>query len=286
MELLIVTGASGSGKSRAVDALEDLGFYCVDNMPPNLLPTFAQLILQSQGKLSRVALVIDVRSSRWFDSLTDSLEQFEAQGLTYKILYLECDDRVLALRFKETRRQHPLAGAGDTPLDQALAAERQLLRPLRSRADYLIDTSQLSPAQLRERVVALFGESEHSGLVVHCSSFGFKYGLPSEADLVFDVRCLPNPFYVDALRHKTGLDADVRAYVLESDRSQGFLQRLYALLDYMLPLYQQEGKSQLVIAVGCTGGKHRSVTMAEMVSRHLSSAGYRVTVNHRDIVKP
>ena len=286
VEFLILTGCAGSGKSRAVDALEDIGFYCVDNMPPNLLPTFAQLFMQSQEKPERVALVVDARSGKWFSRLQDNLKLLDEQGVCYKILFLDCDDKKLALRFKETRRQHPLAAENDNSLAKAIAAEKLLLQPVRLHADYLIDTTLLSPAQLRERVVALFAESVTAGMVVQCCSFGFKYGTPAEADLIFDVRCLPNPFYIEALRPKTGLDADVREYVLENENAQGFLKRLFDLADYMLPLYQKEGKSQLTIAIGCTGGKHRSVALTQELAAHLTDQQYHVSVNHRDISKP
>lgn len=285
MEFIIVTGLSGAGKSRAVNVLEDIGFYCVDNMPPKLLPKFAELCLQSQDKLSRVALVIDVRGGRQFEGLLDSLDELKRQGVEYKILFLECSDQVLARRYKETRRQHPLAASCGGSAIKAIELERTLLKAARARTDYLIDTSYLSPAQLRERLVGLFLGSEKSGMQVQCMSFGFKYGYPAEADLVLDVRCLPNPFYVDELKHKTGLDQDVRDYVLDKDVTKGFQTRLYSLIDYLLPLYSEEGKSQLVVAIGCTGGKHRSVALAEELARHVADQGIKVAVNHRDIGK-
>ena len=285
MEFIIVTGLSGAGKSRAVNVLEDIGFYCVDNMPPKPLPKFAELCLQSQDKLSRVALVIDVRGGRQFEGLLDSLDELKRQGGEYKILFLECSDQVLARRYKETRRQHPLAASCGGSVIKAIELERTLLKAARARTDYLIDTSYLSPAQLRERLVGLFLGSEKSGMQVQCMSFGFKYGYPAEADLVLDVRCLPNPFYVDELKHKTGLDQDVRDYVLDKDVTKGFQTRLYSLIDYLLPLYSEEGKSQLVVAIGCTGGKHRSVALAEELARHVADQGIKVAVNHRDIGK-
>ena len=285
MEFIIVTGLSGAGKSRAVNVLEDIGFYCVDNMPPKLLPKFAELCLQSQDKLSRVALVIDVRGGRQFEGLLDSLDELKRQGGEYKILFLECSDQVLARRYKETRRQHPLAASCGGSVIKAIELERTLLKAARARTDYLIDTSYLSPAQLRERLVGLFLGSEKSGMQVQCMSFGFKYGYPAEADLVLDVRCLPNPFYEDELKHKTGLDQDVRDYVLDKDVTKGFQTRLYSLIDYLLPLYSEEGKSQLVVAIGCTGGKHRSVALAEELARHVADQGIKVAVNHRDIGK-
>lgn len=285
MEFVIVSGLSGAGKSRAVNALEDIGFYCVDNLPPKLLPKFAELCLQSQGTLSRVALVIDARGGRLFDTLFEGLDELKRQGGDYKILFLECDNQVLARRYKETRRKHPLTDENGGSVMRAIEAEREMLRELRSRTDYLIDTSHLSPAQLREQVTSLFLEDTSKGMSVMCMSFGFKYGYPSEADLVLDVRCLPNPFYVDELKHKTGLDKEVRDYVLDREVTRGFQKRLYELIDYLVPLYSNEGKSQLVIAIGCTGGKHRSVTLTEELSKHLTENGSLVRVNHRDIQK-
>ncbi len=285
MEFVIVTGLSGAGKSRAVDALEDIGFYCVDNMPPTLLPKFAELCMQSQNKLSKVAIVMDVRGGELFNDLFDGLDDLKRQCGDYKILFLECDDQVLARRYKETRRQHPLASANDNSVLKAIAAERLLLKPVRARTDYLVDTSHLSTSQLKERITALFMGDSSQAMTIQCMSFGFKYGYPAEADLVMDVRCLPNPFYVDELKHQTGLDQSVRAFVLDRDETRGFQKRLYDLIDYLIPLYCNEGKSQLVIAIGCTGGKHRSVTLTEELAKHIADGGHRVIVNHRDIAK-
>ena len=285
MEFIIVTGMSGAGKSRAMTALEDIGYYCVDNMPPKLLTKFAELCLQSED-LSRVAMVVDVRGGQMFDDLFEGLPVLHRMGGEYKILFLDCDDQVLARRYKETRRQHPLVGEdGITTVYQAIEMERGLLKPLRDRTDYLVDTTHLSSAQLKERVTELFLGDSTQAMVVQCMSFGFKYGYPAEADLMFDVRCLPNPFYEPELKHKTGLDGDVRDYVRETDATRGFESRLYDLVDYLLPLYCDEGKSQLVIAIGCTGGKHRSVALTEALAQHIRDAGVRVTVNHRDIAK-
>ena len=203
----------------------------------------------------------------------------------YTLLFLECDDQVLARRYKETRRKHPLAAANGGSVIKAIEMERALLKSARSRTDYLIDTSHLSSAQLKERITTLFMGDTSKAMLIQCMSFGFKYGFPAEADLMLDVRCLPNPFYVDELKRKTGLDADVRDYVLEKSETKGFQERMYAMIDYLLPLYINEGKSQLVIAIGCTGGKHRSVTLAEELAKHIAAMGHRVMVNHRDIEK-
>ncbi len=285
MELLIVTGMSGAGKSRAVNALEDIGFYCVDNLPPRLIPKFAELCMQSQEPIPRVAIVVDIRGGKWFDRLPEILQELKDQCGDYKILFLECDSQVLKRRYKETRRQHPLLAETNGSLSEAIERERAMLHDLRRQTDYLIDTTHLSPAQLKESVVSLFLDNADAGMSITCMSFGFKYGYPEEADLVMDVRCFANPFYVDELRHKTGLDADVREYVLNDPHIAGFQQRLYDLIEYMLPLYRNEGKSQLVIAIGCTGGKHRSVTVAEGLFEHLREQGLRVNVRHRDIRK-
>ena len=285
MELLIVTGMSGAGKSRAVNALEDIGFYCVDNLPPRLIPKFAELCMQSQEPIPRVAIVVDIRGGKWFDRLPEILQELKDQCGDYKILFLECDSQVLKRRYKDTRRQHPLLAETNGSLSEAIERERAMLHDLRRQTDYLIDTTHLSPAQLKESVVSLFLDNADAGMSITCMSFGFKYGYPEEADLVMDVRCFANPFYVDELRHKTGLDADVREYVLNDPHIAGFQQRLYDLIEYMLPLYRNEGKSQLVIAIGCTGGKHRSVTVAEGLFEHLREQGLRVNVRHRDIRK-
>lgn len=284
MAIVIVTGVSGAGKSRAANALEDIGFYCVDNMPPALIPKFAELCLQTDGKIKNMAIVTDVRGGDLFNSLFTDLEELRKQGGDYKILFLDADDSVLIRRFKETRRKHPLSTPGGS-IQEALETERAILRPARERADYIIDTTNLSPAQLRERLTVLFLGDKRTGLIVNCMSFGFKYGPATEGDLVFDVRCFPNPFYIDSLKRLTGLDAAVRDYVFSSDVTRQFMVKLFDLIDFLLPLYIEEGKSQLVVAIGCTGGKHRSVAIAEALYRHLLEKGVPTAVNHRDIQK-
>jgi UPF0042 nucleotide-binding protein len=285
LSFIIVTGVSGAGKSRAVNALEDIGFYCVDNMPPTLIPKFAELCMQTQGKITDIAIVTDVRGGALFNSLFEGLEELKKQGCDYKILFIDADDSVIKRRFKETRRKHPLSEAGIS-IEDALKEERQILRPARERADYIIDTTNLSPAQLKQRLTVLFLGDNKTGLFVNCVSFGFKYGTPTEGDLVFDVRCFPNPFYVDELKKLTGLDDPVRDYVFASPTTQGFVVRLFDMIDYLTPLYIEEGKSQLVVCIGCTGGKHRSVAIAEALYKHLLEKGIRTAVNHRDIQKP
>ncbi len=283
MDFIIVTGLSGAGKTRAINALEDIGFFCADNIPPKLIETFYEMTQQSHGALSHVAVVTDIRGGDMFSALLSTLDSMNAEQKEYKILFLDANDYVLINRFKETRRKHPLADNCLGSLEQAVKLERDVLRPVKERADYVIDTSYLSPAQLKERISGLFLGDASDAMKIHCISFGFKFGMPTEADLVFDVRCLPNPFYVESLKHLTGLDKPVRDYVLESEETKGFVSRLFSLVDYMIPLYCNEGKSQLVIAIGCTGGHHRSVTLAQVLYEHLMEQNLRASVNHRDV---
>lgn len=284
MEFVIITGISGAGKSRAVTALEDIGFYCVDNMPPSLIPKFAELCMQTGGKIKNIAIVTDVRGGALFTNLFEELEQLKEQGCDYKILFIDADDSVIMRRFKETRRKHPLSDAGMS-IEESLKKERGILRPARERADYIIDTTNLSPAQLKERVTVLFLGDNKTGLMVSCMSFGFKYGLPHEGDLVFDVRCFQNPFYVDSLKRLTGLDEPVKKFVFAPQQTRDFVAKLFDMIDFLIPLYVEEGKSQLVVAIGCTGGKHRSVAIAEALYKHLIDRDVRASVNHRDIRK-
>lgn len=285
MDFLIVTGLSGAGKSRAVDALEDIGFFCIDNMPPTLISRFAQMARQSGDKLSKVAIVTDVRGGEWFNDFLTELDHLKSRDIAFKLLFLDCDDQTLIRRYKETRRKHPLLTTGEASIGNAIRMERALLAHARERADYIIDTTNLSAMQLKERISKLFLDNISNSMLITCMSFGFKYGAPADADLIFDVRCLPNPFYLDELKFKTGLDAEVFDYVMKWPQSQELKQKLVELADFLLPLYLREGKSQLTIAFGCTGGKHRSVTFAEILYRHLSEQGKRVGVNHRDILK-
>ncbi len=283
MDFVIVTGLSGSGKSRAVDALEDIGFFCVDNMPPSFLAKFYDLCVEE--KLQQVAVVTDTRGGYLFHGLADTLQTLSANHMAYKILFLECSDQVLYNRFKETRRKHPLMDDCEGSIRASVKKERELLEPLRGRADYIIDTTGTSPAQLKERIVELFLGDSVRGLTIHCMSFGFKYGAPTEADLVIDVRCLPNPFYIESLKPLTGLQMPVYDYVMGQEQTKGFMTRLLDLVDYLVPLYSDEGKSSLVIAIGCTGGKHRSVAIAEALCRHFTEQNLKATTMHRDIQK-
>lgn len=284
MEFLIVTGLSGAGKSKAVEMLEDIDFVCVDNMPPSLLPAFGQMVLKSPPE-SRFAVVIDARIGTAIKAFAGALDELNDMGVPYQLLFIDCEDSVLVNRFKETRRRHPLANEYNQSISEAIAAEREMIAPFKHRADFSIDTTYLSAKQLKERIAGLFLGSGEQTLRVQCMSFGFKYGLPSDADLIFDVRCLPNPFYVPELKSKTGLDEAVSDYVMQFEQSQELLHKLTDLIDYTLPLYQEEGKSELVIAFGCTGGKHRSVTFAEGMSRHLREEKIHCHTTHRDIQK-
>ena len=273
MNFVIVTGLSGAGKSMAVNALEDIGFFCIDNIPAALLPRIVDFALQGENQLSRVAVVMDVRGVRSGEELNAALADLDA------------NDAVIQRRYKETRRQHPITIAQKVPITEAIHRERALLQPLRDRAKYVIDTSLLSTAQNKERVCSLFLDKGESPMALTVVSFGFKYGLPQEADLVLDVRCLPNPFYVPELKHKTGLDAEVYDYVMSFPEAQELLHRYENFLAYALPLYIKEGKSQLMIAVGCTGGKHRSITFARKIAEFCQKQGYTPAVLHRDAAR-
>ncbi len=282
MNLLVVTGLSGAGKSMAVNALEDIGFFCIDNIPAGLMPRLIDFALQGENQLSRVAVVLDVRGLRTARDVDKALAALDEKQVDCEILFLDASDEVIRRRYKETRRQHPLTISEGLPIREAIARERQMLTPLRERAKYVIDTSMLTTAQNRERVCSLFLNKGQTGMSLMVVSFGFKYGIPQEADLVFDVRCLPNPFYVPELKNLTGLDQPVVDYVMQSPESQEFLRRIESFLEYALPLYVKEGKSQLMIAVGCTGGKHRSITFARKIGEFCQKLGYAPSVQHRD----
>lgn len=285
MELVIVTGMSGAGKSRAAEALEDIGFYCVDNMPPALIPTFVNLNLSSKDMKKRVALVADIRLGNDFTELFNILSELKnIKGIDYKILFIDADNEVIMRRYQETRRKHPLADEFNSPsILDAIIKEREILLPARQNADYILDTSDIMSSQFKEKIVNLFLTNISSSLKIYSISFGFKYGIPNEADLVFDVRCLPNPFYIPELKNHTGLEENVRNFVMKFEQTRMLENKLYDLIDFLIPLYRTEGKSQLTIAVGCTGGKHRSVVFAELLNKHLLETGADVSVFHRDI---
>ena len=284
VRFVIIPGLSGAGKSYAMRVFEDLNFFVVDNLPPQLLPKFADLCLHSDGKVQRVAVVIDIRGGEFFDDLFHALGQLEDLRVAYQILFLDAADDVLVRRFKETRRKHPLA-QGRTIL-QGIRAERRRLEAVKERADKIIDTSIMSVRDLREEIMATYVRGERAGaLEVSIISFGYKYGLPMDADLVFDVRFLPNPHYQPALRPLPGASPPVRAFILGQKETHAFLQHLFAMVDYLLPQFVQEGKTHLSLAIGCTGGKHRSVVLADELSAHLRGRGYKVRVHHRDARK-
>lgn len=282
MEFVIVTGMSGAGKSCVVNSLEDIGFFCVDNIPAKLIPVFAKLIGSSEDK-KRVAVVSDVRSGQSFSELFDSLEELSELQIQYKLMFIDASDDVLIKRYKETRRRHPLQLNYDS-IQKAINAERKLLSKARSQADYLLETSNLSATQCRVRVLGMFSADRERQMHIHCMSFGFKHGIPNDADFVYDVRFLPNPFYIPELKPLTGLDSAVSEYVMKFEESREFEKRLLALVDYTIPLCQKEGRSQLILAVGCTGGHHRSVTFAEILYKHLKTR-YSASVSHRDIAR-
>ncbi len=283
MQFVIVSGLSGAGKSKTASFLEDIGFYCVDNMPTDLIPQFAQLCMATKGRYERVALVTDVRASLTFDGLFRALDSLDQMKLQYTIVYVEASTEVIIKRYKETRRKHPLAKDG-SELSAAVERERQLLEPIRNRANAIIDTSALSTAKLRGEVLNLVaGDLKDRAMTVTVVSFGFKFGLPVEADLVFDVRFLPNPYYIPELRNMTGLDSEVRDFVFSYQQTRDFTEKVEDLLSFCLPSYVDEGKTNLVIAVGCTGGKHRSVSVARELGDFIARKGYGVTLSHRDL---
>lgn len=282
-ELIIITGMSGAGKSVAVRSFEDLGFYCIDNLPPTLLPTFVNLMKESTKGITRMVAVMDLRGGDFFSSLIDAIDQIADEDIVEtKILFLDADDEVLVRRYKETRRSHPLASTG-RPLD-GIRHERELLTEVKERSQYIYNTSSMKPKELRERIITEFSAQMSKSFNVNVMSFGFKHGMPIDADLVFDVRFLPNPYYIEKLRPMTGLDEEVSSYVLKMDDTQTLINKLTDLFEFMLPRYQEEGKSQLVIAFGCTGGQHRSVTLAEYFG-HLLEKELPTVITHRDVEK-
>lgn len=285
MEILIISGLSGGGKSKAASFLEDMGFYIVDNMPAGMILKFAEFCAAGSGRYRRVALVYDVRTADTFDEFLEVLATLRQREYNCKLLFLEAEVDVIIKRYKETRRMHPLQEQTGS-LEAAVNREIALMAPVRAQADVVIDSSRFSTARLRGELLRLFGGSRDAGrMEVSVVSFGFKHGLPLEADLVFDVRFMPNPFYIDALRARTGLDREVRDYVFSFRETEQFMEKLRDLLGFLLPLYQEEGKTVLVIAVGCTGGHHRSVAVTHALADYIRNLGYPVTENHRDMTR-
>lgn len=285
MEFIIISGLSGAGKSKAASSMEDMGFYVVDNLPAALIPKLAELCMAGGGKYDRVALVSDVRGGQTFGPLFEALEALKAMGCRYKILFVEAGAQTIITRYKETRRMHPLS-VGGRSLPEAVEQEKAMLDPVRQRAEYIIDTSAFSSAKLRGEVLRLFGDGGTApAMSVNVLSFGFKYGIPMEADLVFDVRFLPNPYYITDLRPQTGLDEGVRSFVFGYQQTKDFMARLENMIGFLLPQYVEEGKTVLVIAVGCTGGQHRSVALTHALTEFIRRKGYQVCENHRDMTR-
>jgi RNase adapter protein RapZ len=283
LDVVIITGMSGAGKSVAMQSMEDLGYFCVDNLPHALLPKFLEIMKETSGKVNKVALVMDLRGGELFDKICDTLDKITGtDGVFSRILFLDAKDITLITRYKETRRSHPLA-LKESPL-LGIQRERVLLQDVKARASLKIDTTELNPKQLREKMLQAFSTEQQKGFFIHTMSFGFKYGIPLDADLVFDVRFLPNPFYVEHMRVQTGLDEEVATYVFDFQETKIFVEKLTDLISFMLPQYKQEGKNQLTIAIGCTGGQHRSVALAEYLSEFFNKE-YVTYISHRDIEK-
>lgn len=283
MKFVIVTGMSGGGKRTALKMLEDIGFYCVDNLPVALIGKFVELIANPGSEVTKVALGIDVRAGQSFEELVDILDDIKKAGYVYDMLFMEASDAVLLKRYKESRRMHPLSPEGR--VEEGIHKERAILKPIREISDYVIDTSKLLTRELKEELDRIFiGNEAYNSLIVSIMSFGFKFGIPADADLVFDVRFLPNPFYIDELKHQTGQDEAVQDYVKSFPETEQFMEKLTDMIRFLIPNYVKEGKYQLVIAIGCTGGKHRSVTLAnELYDRLKDQGGYGLTIGHRDI---
>ncbi|MBQ8038827.1 MAG: RNase adapter RapZ [Lachnospiraceae bacterium] len=285
MRFVVVTGMSGGGKSTAMKMLEDMGYYCVDNLPVLLIDKFAELVVTPNTELEKVALGLDVRSDQDFVSAERVLDQLKEKGYVFEILFMDANDKTLLKRYKETRRIHPLSTEENPRIEDGIKKERDILSSIKKKADYVINTSKILTRELKEELEGIFVRNEeYNSLMVNIVSFGFKHGIPSDADLVFDVRFLPNPFYIDELKHITGNDKPVQDYVMSFEEAGQFLQKLKDMLEFLIPGYIKEGKYQLVIGIGCTGGKHRSVTLANELYRRLKNhGGYGLNLSHRDI---
>lgn len=283
LRVLIITGLSGAGKTQVINCFEDLDYYCVDNLPPALLIKFIELAIQSEGKIDKVALVIDVRGGEFFNDLFQALSELEKNDIAYEILFLEASDEVLIRRFKETRRRHPLATS--TRLLEAIRTERNLVEELRGKANFIIDTSDLKPRELKEKLTRFYNDNSAGTFTVNIVSFGYKMGIPLDCDIMMDVRFLPNPFYDPSMRNMTGEDKQVIEYVLDSPISRSFTRRFLNLLRFLIPHYISEGKTNLAISIGCTGGQHRSVVLTDYIGKQLKTMGYNAIVKHRDILK-
>lgn len=284
MRFVIITGISGAGKSLAAKYLEDLGYFCVDNMPPALIPKFAEICYENSGKIDKIALVIDIRGRELLNDFFPGLNALKEAGFSYEIIFFEASDEVLIKRYKESRRSHPLSPEGR--LIRGIYEERRILKDIKSRANHIIDTTNLTPRQLKEEMTNMFIEGKKfEGIIINIISFGFKYGIPIDCDLVFDVRFIPNPYYINTMKKMTGKNSDVRDYVLGFQETQTFISKLEDMLEFLIPSYIKEGKSQLVIGIGCTGGRHRSVVIADSLFKILTGKQHRVIIDHRDIEK-
>ena len=281
--IIIVTGMSGSGKSQACRYLEDLGYFCVDNLPPVFIPKFVELCTHANSQFKKMAFVVDTRSREFFDDLVHVLDDMDKDNQDYEMLFMDASDDVIIRRYKETRRRHPMAPA--TRISDGVFKERKRLESVRAKATYIVDTSNLAKSELRDKIHLLFGNSDGEIMNIAVLSFGFKFGMPLDADMVLDVRFLPNPFYIQELRHKSGSVPEVAAYIEEKPITQEYLKRLDSFIDFLVPQYVREGKSQLVIAIGCTGGMHRSVFVAKHIYDLLAKKGYSVNLEHRDLMK-
>ncbi len=284
MRFVIVTGMSGAGKSSVLKFLEDINFFCVDNLPPALIPKFAELCYEQEGEIERVAMGVDIRGGKLFNDLFQVLFSLEEKGYQYEIIFLDASDHALIKRYKETRRSHPLSKKGS--IEDGILLEREMLKEVKERATYILDTTNVLTRELKAQINRIFVENQHfDNLVVTVCSFGFKYGIPVDSDLVFDVRFLPNPFYIQELKEMTGNEAPVSDYVMSFQESQDFLKKLVEMVEFLLPLYVKEGKNSLVISIGCTGGKHRSVTLANALYHTLDQEKHTLLLKHNDIEK-
>lgn len=284
MDFVIITGQSGSGKSQTVNVLEDAGFFCIDNMPPQLIPKFAEMCREN-GTIDKIAIVTDIRGGSLFLDLQEKISELKANGVDAKLLFVSAEHEEIKRRYKETRRKHPLLDVAEGDIDKAIEAEYDILTPIRLAAEYFIDTTHMTTTNLREAVRNLFVENVSDTLLISCISFGFMHGIPAESDLVFDVRCMPNPYYVPELKEFTGLDKCVQDFVMSHETSKEMQVKMFDMIDFLVPQYIKEGKSQLSISIGCTGGKHRSVTFTQLLYLHLKEKGYKVRVLHRDVNK-
>ncbi|MEG0133217.1 MAG: RNase adapter RapZ [Clostridium sp.] len=283
MKFLVVTGMSGAGKTQAIRSLEDLGFYCVDNLPPTLITKFAEACYKTEGKIDKIAIVIDIRGRTFFDDLKESLSALDKDGYVYEVVFLEATEEALVKRYKESRRKHPLAPDGR--IITGISIEKKKLKWIRERADRVINTSKLTNKELNEELINIYGDEEQieTPLLINVMSFGFKYGIPLDADLVMDVRFIPNPYYIPELKPFCGLDKPVKEYVLSKSETKEFLSSFIDMLRFLIPNYKTEGKRQLIVAIGCTGGRHRSVAIANKIYEVLNHSGSNAMIDHRDI---